>query len=302
MVLSRRTFLASLATASMTELKAAHPNYHIIDPHVHVWRHDPVFPFAAGAHVPARDAAPETLLGLMKANGVERTVIIQVIHYRYDNRYLASVLKQHPQYFKGVARVDPLDPAAPEHLSRLVEEDGFTGVRLSPGADASGDWIEGPLMLPLWKRCEQLKAAMTILAPISRMPAVGRLMDMCPDLTLVIDHLADCPVDQPGELDKLIALKRHARTFVKISHAWSLSKKKYPWLDVQELVKRLHAAFGPQRLMWATDWPIIENSGATYTQALTLVRDDMAFLNSEDKQWILSKTISQVWPFEGVPG
>ena len=79
MVQSRRIFLASLATASMTEMKAAHPNYHIIDPHVHVWRHDPEFPFAAGARVPARDAAPETLLGLMKANGVERTVIIQVI-------------------------------------------------------------------------------------------------------------------------------------------------------------------------------------------------------------------------------
>jgi L-fuconolactonase len=285
----------------MTELKAAHPNYYIIDPHVHVWRHDPEFPFAAGAHVPARDAAPETVLGLMKANGVQRTVIIQVIHYRYDNRYLVSVLKQYPQYFKGVARVDPLDPASPEHLSRLVEEDGFVGVRLSPGADAAGDWIDGPLMLPLWKRCEQLKVAMTILAPVSRMPAVGRLMDLCPDLTLVIDHMADCPVDQPQELDRLIALKRHARTFVKISHAWSLSKQKYPWLDAQELVKRLHAAFGPQRLMWATDWPIIENSGATYTQALTLVRDDMAFLNDEDKQWMLSKTISQVWPFEGVP-
>jgi predicted TIM-barrel fold metal-dependent hydrolase len=43
-----------------------------------------------------------------------------VIHYRYDNRYLASVLKQYPHYFKGVARVDPLDPASPERLSRLA--------------------------------------------------------------------------------------------------------------------------------------------------------------------------------------
>ena len=103
-------------------------------------------------------------------------------------------------------------------------------------------------MLPLWKRCEELKVPMTILAPISRMPAVGRLIDQCPDLTLVIDHMADCPVDRPQELEKLIALKRHARTFVKTSHAWSLSKQNYPWLDAQELVKRLHAAFGPQRL------------------------------------------------------
>ena len=85
-----------------------------------MWKHDPAFPFAEGARVPDRDAAPETLLELMKANGVARTVIIQVIHYKYDNRYLASVLKRYPGMFQGVCRVDPLDPAAPDHLSRLT--------------------------------------------------------------------------------------------------------------------------------------------------------------------------------------
>ena len=45
----------------------------------------PTGTIAAFANVPARDATPETLLDLMKANGVARTVIIQVIHYRYDN-------------------------------------------------------------------------------------------------------------------------------------------------------------------------------------------------------------------------
>ena len=71
-------------------------------------------------------------------------MIVQVIHYRYDNRYLASVLKRYPRLFQGVARVDPLDPAAPDRLSQ-----GFHGVRLSPAGDASGDWIWGPLMPPL---------------------------------------------------------------------------------------------------------------------------------------------------------
>jgi len=87
--------------------------------------------------------------------------------------------------------------------------------------------------------------------------------------------MADCPVDQPKELDKLIALKRHPRLFVKISHTWSISKQPYPWLDAQEYVKRLHHEFGPQRLMWATDWPILEQQKkGTYAQALTVVRRD----------------------------
>src|SRR5215468_7108687 len=123
---TRRTFLAGAAMSTLT----AAPAYRIIDPHVHVWKHDPAFPFAPGANVPARDAPPETLLELMKANGVERTVIIQVIHYRYDNSYLASVLKRYPGTFQGVCRVDPLDPAAPDHLSALSAQ-GFRGVRIS---------------------------------------------------------------------------------------------------------------------------------------------------------------------------
>ena len=118
-------------------------DYRIIDPHVHVWKHDPQFPFAQGANVPARDAAPETLLDLMKANGVSKTVIIQVIHYKYDNRFLASVLKRYPGTFQGVCRVDPLDPAAPDHLSQHHGE-GFRGVRISPSANASGRLVQRP--------------------------------------------------------------------------------------------------------------------------------------------------------------
>jgi len=269
-------------------------DYRIIDPHVHVWKHDPAYPFAAGAKVPERDATPETLLELMKTNGVSRTVIIQVIHYRYDNSYLAAVLKRYRGVFQGVARVDPLDPSAPDHLSRLTEQ-GFRGVRLSPAGDASGDWFHGPLMPPLWKRCRDLKVPMTVLAPISRMPDVGLLLEKFPDLTVVIDHMADCPVDQPAELEKLIALQRYPNVFVKISHTWSISRQPYPWLDAQEHVKRLYHTFGPQRLMWATDWPIIEG-WSTYEKALTVVRDEMKFLNAEDLRWILSKAIERVWP------
>jgi len=286
---TRRTLLAGAAANALAA------DSRILDPHVHVWKHDPAFPFAALARVPERDAAPETLLELMKANGVARTVIIQVIHYKYDNRYLASVLKRYPGIFQGVCRVDPLDPAAPDQLSRLTTQ-GFRGVRLSPAGNATGDWFRGPLMPPLWKRCQELKVPMTVLAPITRMPEVAALLEKLPDLTVVIDHMADCPIDQPAELEKLIALQRYPKVFVKISHTWSISKQPYPWLDAQEYVKRLHAAFGPERLMWATDWPIVENV-STYERALRVVRDEMKFLNTADRDWIMNKTIERVWPF-----
>ncbi len=268
----RRDFL-------MASLAAAIPNYRIIDPHVHVWKHDPQFPWAKEtAHPPDGDATPEMLLALMKQHGVERTVLIQFIGYRWDNSFVAGVLKRYPKYFRAVCRVDPSDTASPDHLTRLVEEQGFRGVRLSPAGDASGDWIRGPLMPPLWERCSKLKVPMTILA-------------------IVIDHMADCPIDKPQQLDLLLALERYPKLFVKISHTWSISKQSYPYADAQQFVKRLYEKFGPQRLMWATDWPIVERS-ASYTKALTVVRDEMKFLNAEDKRWILSKTIERVWPFD----
>ena len=97
---------------------------------------------------------------------------------------------------------------------------------------------------------------MTVLVPIGRVPEVQKLVERFPELTVVIDHMADCPVDHPEQLEKLVALVRYPKVFVKISHTWSLSKESYPWLDSQRLVKRLYDTFGPQRLMWATDWPI----------------------------------------------
>jgi L-fuconolactonase len=291
--LSRRTALGALAAGAAPGAG----KFRVIDSHVHVWKKDPQYPWAKETtRPPASDATPEILLDLMKANGVEKTVIIQVIHYRWDNSYLADVLKRYPTYFRGVARVNPESPAAPDNLSRLVEEQGFRGVRISPAANASGDWIHGPLMPSLWKRCEALKVPMTVLAPVTRMPEVGALIEQFPALTVVIDHMADSPLDKPDKLDLLIALPRYPKVFVKVSHTWSLSKQPYPYLDSQAQVKRLYDAFGPQRLLAGTDWPLVEGY-CGYAKAVAIVRDQMKFLNDDDKSWMMSKTIERVWPF-----
>ena len=113
--------------------------------------------------------------------------------------------------------------------------------------------------------------------------------------------MADCPVDRPQELDKLIALKRHARTFVKISHTWSLSKQKYPWLDAQELVQ------APACDIWSAAIDVghgladHREFGGDLRAGADAGARRHAIPEWEDKQWMLSKTISQVWPFQGVP-
>lgn len=287
---------AGLAQTFRSALPETELKYRILDPHVHVWVNDPHYPWAKEAtDRPHEDATPAMLLELMKANGVARTVLVQFIGYRWDNRYTLDSMRSHRPYFMAVCRVNPVDPAAPDELSRLTEQ-GFHGVRLSPGGDASGDWIRGSLMLPLWKRAESLRVPMQIYAPITRMPDVVPWIEQCPELDVVIDHMADCPIERPQELDKLIALARFPRVFVKISHTWSISRQAYPWLDAQEYVKRLYAVYGPKRLMWGTDWPVCKK-WTSYDKTLSVVRDEMKFLNAEDKHWILSKTVERVWPF-----
>jgi L-fuconolactonase len=292
MNISRRQTLSLLAGGATL----AATNYRIVDPHVHVWKHDPAFPWAPETKKPPeRDATPEMLLELMHANGVSRTVLIQYIGYRWDNRYAAAAVKKYPQYFQAVARVNPEDPVAPDQLSQRVEE-GFRGVRISPAADAAGDWIRGPLMQPLWKRCEDLRTSLSILTPAARLPDLIPLLDRHPGLTVVIDHMADCPIDQPAQLAPLLEFRRYPKLFVKVSHTWSLSREEYPYRDTWRQVKKLYDAFGPQRLMWGTDWPLVENH-CGYAKALAIVRDHLDFLNDDDRHWMLGRTPEKVWPF-----
>jgi len=294
--LTRRDF-ARLAAAPV--VAAAPPKMRIIDPHVHVWTQDPRYPWAQrSATPPVEEATPEVLLKLMNANGVSHTVLIQVIYYLWDNRYARDSVRKYKGKFQGVCRVNPESPSAPDDLARLVKEDGFHGVRLSPAGDPRGDWINGPLMPPLWKRTQELKVPMTLLTSTSRLPDAARLIERFPELDVVIDHMADCPLDRPEELKKLLALARYPRVYVKISHTWSLSKEPYPYRDTHDQVHKLYDAFGPQRLMWGTDWPISERH-CGYARALAVVRDEMKFLNQEDKTWILGKTVERIWPFSG---
>lgn len=230
----------------------------------------------------------------MKANQVDRTVLIQVIHYRWDNSYLVDCLRRFPKLFVGVCRVNPEDPAAPDHLAEWTEK-GCQGVRLSPAAGADGDWIRGNLMPPLWKRCEDLRVPMTLLLPSSRLRDLPPLLDRHPDLRVVIDHMADCAPQDERAIADLLSLARYPRLFVKITHPWSLSDQAYPFHDSWPLLQRVRDAFGSARLMGGTDWPI-KTELCSYEQRLALYRDQLPFFNAEERADILHRTAQRVWP------
>jgi L-fuconolactonase len=131
---------------------------------------------------------------------------------------------------------------------------------------------------------------------VTRAPDVARLAHRFPELTVIIDHMADCPLNQPREFNTLLALHRFPKVYVKISHSWSLSSQPYPYLDSQRQIKTLYDAFGPKRLMAGTDWPLVEKY-CSYAQAIDIARKRISFFNTEDKRWICGLTARQVWRF-----
>lgn len=272
----------------------------IVDPHTHVWVNDPRFPWPAeNQKPPAEDRSAEMLLELMAAHGVDKTVLVQVIHYRWDNSYALDCARRYPDKFMVAGRVNPEDPAAADHLSEWTEK-GMHGVRLSPAVGDGGDWFtDAARMDPIFARAESLGVPLLLLTRPPRLQDLVPLLERHPDLNVVIDHMADCdPEDAEGRA-LLTDLARYPRVTVKISHTWSISGQEYPWKDTHGLVEEVYQAFGGQRIMWGTDWPVCLGK-AEYGQTLQVVQEEFRrFISAEDMEWVLAKTALSLWPFDG---
>ena len=269
----------------------------IIDSHVHIWIHDRAYPWAADdPDIPKDNACPDDLISLMERNGVGQAVLVQYIKYKWDNRYVARIMKAYPSLFAGVCRVDPEDPASPDLLSYWTETHGFLGVRLSPEPDARGDWFTGPLMRPLFKRAADLHVPVIILTQPSRLPDLAAIIEKVPDVNVIIDHLADCISARSDDLKTLLGLARYPNIFLKLGHVPQSSAEAYPWKDTHEIMERVFRTYGAQRIMWGSDWPFCL-SRTTYSQSIAYVQSELKFLTWEDREWVLGKTAHQFWPY-----
>lgn len=269
----------------------------IIDPHVHIWVNDPAFPWPAEkGNPPEDDRSAEMLLEIMETNGVSQTVLVHPIHYLWDNSYVTYAVNKYPDKFMGVGRLNPEDPAAPDHASMWMEK-GLHGMRLSPSGDGENDWFDGPLMVPIFARLESLGVPLLMLTGAKRLPRLAQLMDQHPNLQVCIDHMASVHPDDAEGRQALLDLARYPQVFVKISHTWTLSHEGYPWRDTYDQVEAIYQTFGADRIMWGTDWPVCL-SKAEYAQALTVVRDEMKFIAPQDLEWVLGKTVLRLWDFD----
>jgi L-fuconolactonase len=269
----------------------------IIDSHAHIWIHDQEYPWAPEeSDIPQYDARPDALIEAMQAHGVEQTVLVQYIKYKWDNRFVANVLKSYPSLFMGICRVDPLSPGGLDQLSYWTEEQGFKGVRLGYLPDTHRDWLSDPYIVPLFKRAAALKVPVIMLMTPARLPDLAAVLERVPDVDVVLDHMADFIDEDNGDLQKLLELSRYPRLYLKLSHLAVYSQAGFPWPDTHALMQRVLQVYGAPRVMWGSDWPFSLATN-TFAQSIAYVRDELKFLTQEDKEWILGRTALQIWPF-----
>lgn len=303
---SRRSFLKFAATAAaapaLTRLVAAEPDARgFIDAHVHVWTPDIArYPLAAG--VKAKDMVPpsftpEELFAHCRPQGVDSIVLIQMIFYGTDNRYMLDAIAAHPGVFRGVAVIDERRPDVCDEMRRLAKQ-GVRGFRLYTDKKTAESWSDSREVQAMWACGADEGLAMCLLADPDALPAIRRMCERFPRTRVVIDHFARIGMRgpaEPADLENLRRLSEFENTFVKTSAFYALGEKKAPYTDLAPLIRQLRDTYGANRLMWASDCPYQVQDGHAYADSIALIRDRLDFLSAEDKEWMLKKTAERVF-------
>ena len=304
-LLSRRQFaavsLASTAACALAEEAQPHRRGPWIDAHVHVWTpNTESYPLDSSYDVSDMQPAsftPEQLFAHCRPAGVGRIVLIQMSFYNFDNRYMLDMIAAHEGVFSGVGIVDHHAADVAEKMKALAAR-GVRGFRLHSRGGAAKEWITDDGMATVWRTAREHDLAVCPLINPADIPHVDALCKKFPGTRVVVDHFARVGISGeivPGELEALCGLSRHRDVHVKTSAFYALGKKQPPYVDLAPMIRRVVDAFGPERLMWASDCPYQVQGNHTYEASIALIRDRLDFLSSADKQWLLSKTAEKVF-------
>lgn len=130
------------------------------------------------------------------------------------------------------------------------------------------------------------------------LPALDAMCRRFPQTPMVVDHFARIGTDgqiRDRDVEQLCALARNKRARVKLSAFYALGMKKSPYLDLAPMIRRLLDAFGPERLMWASDCPFQVMGGHGYQDSIDLIRQRLDFLSATDRDWLLRRSAEQLF-------
>lgn len=235
-------------------------------------------------------------------NSVEHAVLVQIGGY-FDNQYQFDVVAKYPGRFANVVIADYTKPDAAETVAKLADK-GVSGLRISAPTRSPGD---DPFAI--WKAAAKLGLSITTGGRSADFvnPEFAQIVEAIPEVPVVIEHLGstDNPNDDPVGVEvfeQIFSLSRYPNTYMKIHGLGEFTKRTplpsgpFPFdRPIRPLLDMVFEAFGPQRMMWGSDYPLV-NQREGYQRALRLTLDELKSRSDEDRAWIFGKTAMKVFP------
>jgi|HubBroStandDraft_6_1064221.scaffolds.fasta_scaffold163218_2 L-fuconolactonase len=232
-----------------------------IDSHQHFWRYDlarhawitePMSPLK-------RDFLPEELERECDANGIEGSVVVQVEQSEDETHFLLDLAEKYERIAGVVGWIDLRSERVEERLEFFSQFKKLRGFRHIAQAEPD-DFLVGHDFARGIARLREYGFTYDILIYPSQLSAAMRLVSRFPEQRFVVNHAAK-PFIKAGSREPwtshLKAIAQNTNLFCKLSGLvteadWVNWKPEdiLPYLDV------VFEAFGPERLMFGSDWPV----------------------------------------------
>lgn len=238
-----------------------------VDAHQHFWRLDRGdYGWLTPEDTPRlyRDYLPADLAPLLADARIQRTVLVQAAESVAETEFLLAVADATPFVAGVVGWADFENPLAAGEIFRLAENPHLVGMRPMLQDLADAEWILRDAVQPAIRATAAAGLRFDALIKPPQLAAIRTFLARYPDLPVVIDHGAKPPIAAGGLEDwagHMRGIARDTHAVCKLSglateaaSGWTVETLR-PYVDV------LLDAFGPSRLMFGSDWPVLTNNG-----------------------------------------
>jgi L-fuconolactonase len=274
-----------------------------VDAHHHFW--DPAratYAFLTDELAAIRRRfGPDDLRPLLEAAGVERTILVQTRSDLGETReFLATAAAT--RFIGGVVGwVDLAHPAAGDAIAELRAGPGggkLVGIRHQVHDEPDAGWLARPEVRRGLRAVGSAGLVFDLLIRPREMPVTLATVRALPDVRFVIDHLAKPPIAS-GELGPWADLLRpfgpEQNVWCKVSGLVTEADRASGRLtDLVPYVDRAAETFGPDRLMFGSDWPVCLLA-ASYAEVLASARFVFADLGDADLERVFGGTATAVY-------
>ncbi len=222
------------------------------------------------------DYMPDDLRPHLQANGIDKTIVVQAAPTVAETEFLLSLCEREKTLAGVVGWLDLDADDFPEQFARLRSNRYFVGIRPMLQDLDDDAWILRPRVIQSLKRLADEQFPIDLLIFPRHLPHIITLLEQLPGLRAVIDHLAK-PGIKDGVLDPwrddIAAIARHANVYCKLSGmVTEADMRHWKTADFVPYVHHVFDVFGPQRVMFGSDWPVCLLA-ADYSQVCRLLAD-----------------------------